>query len=332
MKVIIPLAGLGTRLRPQTHSKPKPLVNVGGHPVLGHVLDLLAGIEVEQYIFITGYLGEQIEEYVNNRGNIPAVFVEQKERRGQSHAISLAREYIDSDIFILFVDTLFEYPIPKLLKMGGDGTILVKQVEDPRQFGVALIEGDRITRLVEKPSEPVSNLAVIGAYYIRNYGLFKDCLDEQLTSGRMTKGEFYLADCLQMMIDRGARLNADTVGVWLDCGSPESLLVANRHLLKKSHYVGGKVEHSILTPPVYIADSAVVRDSVIGPFVSVAGGAEIESSIIHDTIISEGARIQKAHLSESVIGKDAYVVGMSVRLNVGDNSAIVYESAAESRR
>lgn len=331
MKVIIPLAGLGTRLRPQTHSKPKPLVNVGGRPVLGHVLDMLAGIDVEQYIFITGYLGEQIEDYVKSRGNIPAVFIEQKERKGQSHAISLARDWIDSDVFILFVDTLFEYSIPKLLKMDGDGTILVKQVADPRQFGVAFVEDGRITRLIEKPSEPVSNLAVIGAYYIRNYTLFNDCLEEQLSSGRMTKGEFYFTDCLEIMIHRGAWLNADTVDVWLDCGSAESLLAANRHLLKKSHYVGGKVENSILTPPVYIADSAVVRNSVLGPFVSVAGGAEIESSIVRDTIISEGARICKAHLDESVIGKDAHVMGTSFRLNVGDNSDIEYEPASVRR-
>lgn len=322
MKVIIPLAGLGTRLRPQTHSKPKPMVNVAGRPVLGHVLDLLSDLPIEQYVFITGYLGEQIEEYVSHRRSLPAVYVEQKERKGQSHAIHLAREHIDTDILIIFVDTLFEYPIKQLLRSEGDGTILVKQVADPRQYGVVLLDGGRITRLVEKPSEPVSNLAVIGAYYIRNHELFVKCLDDQIGSGVTNKGEFYLADCLQMMIDRGAWLNADPVETWLDCGSAENLLDTNRHLLKKSHYVGGRVENSILVPPVHVADGAVVQDCVVGPYVSLAEGAAVEGSIIRDSIISEGAEISGAHLNRSLIGKDARVRGTAVKLNVGDNSEI----------
>lgn len=325
MKAVIPLAGLGTRLRPQTHSKPKPLVNVAGKPVLGHVLDLLSDLPIEQYIFITGYLGEQIEEYVQSRGNdLNAVFVEQKERKGQSHAIYLAKDYIDTDLLILFVDTLFEYPISRLLKTGGDGTLLVKEVADPRQYGVVVIEDGRITRLVEKPSTPVSNLAVIGAYYIRNHAMFLDCLEKQVTSGTTNKGEYYLADCLQMMIDQGAELRPDHVGVWLDCGSSENLLEANRYLLKDSHYVGGQVENSILEPPVYIADSAVVKNCVLGPNVSVASGVNIEGSIICDSIISEEAILTNAHLKGSLIGKNARVQGAAVRLNVGDHSEISY--------
>ncbi|MGI5853048.1 MAG: sugar phosphate nucleotidyltransferase [Bacillota bacterium] len=325
MKAVIPLAGLGTRLRPQTYSKPKPLVNVAGKPVLGHVLDLLSDLPIDQYIFITGYLGEQIEEYVQSREHkLNAVFVEQKERKGQSHAIHLAKEYLDSDLLILFVDTLFEYPIRRLIHTSGDGTLLVKEVADPRQYGVVVLENGRITRLVEKPSTPVSNLAVIGAYYIRNHKLFLECLEKQVTSGETNKGEYYLADCLQMMIDQGAELRADNVGVWLDCGSSDNLLEANRYLLKKSHYVGGQVENSILKPPVYIADSAVVKNCVLGPHVSVASGVHVEESIISDSIISEEAIIAKTHLRGSLIGKNARVQGTPVRLNVGDHSEISY--------
>ncbi|MFQ6059458.1 MAG: sugar phosphate nucleotidyltransferase [Anaerolineae bacterium] len=322
MKVIIPLAGLGTRLRPQTHTRPKPLVNVAGKPVLGHILDRLQGLDIEEIIFIVGYLGEQIEEYVEANYNFPARYVEQKEPKGQAHAIHLARDYIDAPVLIIFIDTIFETDLRYLDQVTADGVIYVKEVEDPSRFGVALLQDGVITRLIEKPSTPVSNLAVIGLYYVRNWPLLLDCVQVVIEQDIKTKGEYFLADAFQLMIDRGARLEAIPVEVWEDCGKPETLLKTNRYLLANGRGQVRRTEDSIVISPVYIAPSATIRNSIIGPYVSVADEAVIVNAIIKDSIINEGAHIENAMLNLSIIGKDAQVRGAFERLNVGDSSQV----------
>jgi glucose-1-phosphate thymidylyltransferase len=330
MKVIIPLAGRGTRLRPHTHTKPKPLVTVAGKPVLGHVLDMLEGLETEEIIFIVGYLGEQIEEYVNQHYDFPARYIEQKELKGQAHAIGLAREHVDGPVLIIFVDTIADADLSLLDRVDADGVIYVKEVEDPRRFGVVTLDEEGyIRRFVEKPDRPVSNLAVIGIYYLRDSQLLFDCIDELIRRDIQTKGEYFLADALQLMVDRGARLIASTVDVWEDCGTPEAVLHTNRYLLENGKASDGssiEAENTVIIPPVYIHPTAQIRNSVIGPYATVAAGCRIEESIIRDSIIDEGSIITACMLDQSLIGKGAFVKGRYRRLNVGDSASVDFTS------
>jgi glucose-1-phosphate thymidylyltransferase len=322
MKVIIPLAGFGTRLRPHTYTKPKPLVSVAGKPVLGHILDKLTDLDIEEIIFIVGYLGDQIRDYVTANYHFHARYIEQKELKGQAHAIYLAKEHIAGPVLIIFVDTIFETDLSAVAQESADGIIYVKEVDDPRRFGVVMLENGFITKLVEKPALPVSNLAVIGLYYVKNSQMMIECIDELIRKDIKTQGEYFLADAFQLMIDRGAKFIARTVEVWEDCGKPETVLHTNRYLLEHGGAQEIETENSVLIPPVYIEKTAVIKDSVIGPYVSVAGGAVIIRSIIRDSIINEFAHIEDANLSQSLIGKDAHVRGSAQKLNVGDSSQV----------
>jgi len=326
IQVVIPVAGLGTRLRPHTYSKPKPLVNVAGKPVLGHVLDMLKGLDVEDIVFITGYLGDQIEEYVRANYSFPVHFVEQKELNGQAPAIQLTRDYIHNPVLIIFVDTIVDADLAYLQSTNSDGVMYVKEVADPRRFGVAVLDGQYITRLVEKPATPVSNLAVVGVYFLRNHEHLFSAIEELMRRDIRTKGEYFLADALQIMIDQGAKFEARPVEVWEDCGTPEALLQTNRYILSKDGQtnearVAG--ENSIVIPPSYVAPSAILRYSIVGPYVSIADGTTIVNSIVKDSIISERATIEDSMLQGSLIGNDARVKGTFERLNVGDLSSII---------
>ena len=322
MQVIIPLAGFGTRLRPHTYTKPKPLVSVAGKPVLGHILDKLVGLDIEEIIFVVGYMGDQIPDYVGANYTFPSRYIEQSELKGQAHAIYLAKEHIRGPVLIIFVDTIFETDLGVLADEQADGVIYVKEVEDPRRFGVVITENEWITRLVEKPSTPVSNLAVIGLYYVKDSQLLVDCIAELIRKDIKTQGEYFLADAFQLMIDRGAKFRARTVEVWEDCGKPETVLHTNRYLLEHGGAQEIATENSVLIPPVYIEKTAVIRDSIVGPYVSVARGATIVRSIVSDSIINEFAHIEDASLRQSLIGKDAHVRGSGQRLNVGDSSQV----------
>lgn len=323
MRVMILTAGLGTRLRPHTFSKPKPLVNVAGKPVLAHIIDDLLDIRIDELIFVTGYLGNQIEEYVREHySQIPLRFLVQHEMRGQADAIYLANEFAEGPILIVFGDGLFAIDKARLNSHPDQGIIYCKEVDDPRRFGVAVVEKGRITRLVEKPSEPVSNLAVIGAYYLPEARRLMDAISYIMREGIQTKGEFYLADALQIMIERGEVLTTETVPMWRDCGTIEALLDTNRYLLENGHSSLTNGSRSVIIPPVYIAPTAVIENSVIGPYVSVAEGAIVRESIVKDAIINEGAQIQSVIMAKSLIGNNAYVDGISHELNVGDSSDI----------
>jgi len=316
------MAGLGTRLRPHTYSKAKPLLPVAGKPVLAHLLDRFQGLDVEEYIFIVGYLGEQIEEYVEANHDLPARYVLQAEPLGQAHALHLAREHIDTPFVMVFSDTLFEADLTHLAEVTSDGLVFVKEVEDPRRFGVAIVRGSRVVQFIEKPEEPVSHLALVGMYYVANWPLFKVCVEELLNKGIMTKGEYYIADAFQLMVDRGAKLEAVTVDVWQDCGKPETLLATNRYLLEKGGTEEVEAENSVIIPPVSIAKSVTIRGSIVGPYVSAAEGSVIIDSIVKDSIIDEGAHIEEAMLEGSLIGANAQVKGKFKRLDVAASSRV----------
>ncbi|MGB8647337.1 MAG: sugar phosphate nucleotidyltransferase [Anaerolineae bacterium] len=323
MKAVILLAGLGTRLRPHTYSRPKPLVNVAGKPVLGHILDGMAELKLDEIIFVVGYLGDQIQAYVSKTyPDLRASYVEQTEMKGQAHAIALAKSQIDQDVLIIFGDTIWETDWTRLGRVQGDGLIFTKEVVDPRRFGVVTIANGYVTRFVEKPDTPVSNLAVVGVYYLRDWRGLIRALDDVLSQDIQTKGEYYLADALQLMVSRGARFEAETIPVWEDCGTREALLKTNRYLLGKNGTHPLLARESLIIQPVYIAEDAVISRSIVGPYVSISSGAVIEDSILRDCIISEDAQIQNVTLEFSLVGKEARVRGAFERLNVGDSSEI----------
>ncbi len=320
--MIMPMAGLGTRLRPYTHTKPKPLLHIAGRTVLDHVLDRLRDLNIKEVVFIVGHLGEQIREHVAANYDFTTSYVEQKELKGQAHALYLAREHLTGSLFIIFVDTIFEANLSFLKDISSDGVAFVKEVDDPRRFGVVTLQEGFITRFIEKPDPPISKLALVGMYYIKNSPLLLECIEALLREDIKTKGEYYLADALQLMVNRGAKLEVSTVEVWEDCGKPETLLTTNRYLLRKS---GGQVietENSAIIPPVHIASSASITNSIIGPYVSIAGGVVIEDSIISDSIIDQGARIQYAVLRESLLGSNTWVRGSFKKVQLGDHSSL----------
>ena len=327
MKIIIPLAGKGTRLRPHTYAKPKPLVKVAGKAILGHILDKIKILNPEEVIFITGEMDDQIKDYVSRNYDFNTSYFNQIEQLGDGHAVFHAKEKIDSDVLIAFNDTLFEADLTQINNLDGDGMIWVSKVDDPSRFGIVTLgEGKVIKSIVEKPENPPSDLAIIGLYYFKDgVGLF-DYLDKIIKENITSKGnEYRLADAMQQMLKDGKKLIAGDVKKWMDCGSPENLLETNHYLLDHGINKEIKMENSIVIPPVYIEDGAKIENSVIGPYVSIAAGAEVKKAIVKNTIIGENAIVEDAKLKASLIGDNACVVGMFKKLNLGDNSEIRFE-------
>jgi glucose-1-phosphate thymidylyltransferase len=325
MKVIVPVAGKGTRLRPHTHTKPKSLVRVAGKPILGHLIDRIRSLPMDELILIIDpdeSKEASIRQYLDETAPVTVRYVRQAELKGPAHAIYLAREHIDREVLIIFNDTLFDADLSRLDTHQCDGMIWVRDVEDPRRFGVIELQGSRIVRLVEKPEVPPSNLAMIGMYYLKDGpGLMKR-IERVMQQGQMVKGEFYLPDPLQLMIDEGYHLEAASVQGWYDCGTIEALLDTNRVLLANGHQKAIETIDSVIIPPVCIEAGALIRHSIIGPYVSIAPQAVVEHSIIRDSIINEGASVHDALLQRSLIGEQAFVKGGYKRLNVGDSSDV----------
>jgi len=324
MHVVIPVAGLGTRLRPHTWSKPKPLVTVAGKPILGHVLDRLLSLPLERVVFVTGYLGEQIEDYVRSHYEFDAVFVEQPEPLGQSHALLQAKGLITGPTLVVFPDLIFDADLESLVSCPWDGVVYVKEVDDPRRFGVVVVEDGRIARLVEKPQTPVSNLAVVGVYHFRDFADLIAAIEQQIAEDRRRGNEYYLAEAIQILIDRGRTIVAQPVSVWEDCGTVEALLQTNRFLLERQAQEHPTFPTSVVIPPVVIDPSATIERAVVGPYVSIGAGAVVSHAIVADSIIDEGATINGVMLHRSIVGRDARVTGDFLRVNVGDSSEIAF--------
>jgi glucose-1-phosphate thymidylyltransferase len=325
MKAIIPMAGLGTRMRPHTFSRPKPLINVAGRPMLDYLVDALQGLDIDEYIFIVGYLGDQIEQYVRSTYTFKSTFVVQEELIGQAHAIYLAREHLDGPVMVLFADTLFEADTSVIQTTDADAIAFVKEVEDPRRFGVVeLDERGRITRFTEKPESMDNRNVVIGLYYVRDSQAMLRAIEKQMARKQMTKGEFYLADAFQVMIDDGALFRTQPVDVWLDCGKPETVLETNRYLLEHGRDNSAQIGLPGVTviPPVYIHPTARLDHVIIGPHATVAAGCQISYSIIKDSIIEDRASVTRIILDRSLVGQDAQLKGRYFTLNIGDTSSV----------
>jgi glucose-1-phosphate thymidylyltransferase len=324
MRAVIPVAGVGSRLRPHTYSIPKVLLNVAGKPIIGHILDRLVENGINEATIIIGYLGDKIIEYVEANYRMQVDFIEQEERQGLGQAIYSAREMFGSDpILIILGDTIFEFDLSGLLK-SEHSAIGLKEVEDPRRFGVAALQNGYVRQLFEKPEKPPTNLAIVGLYYIKNPRLLTDSLGQIIARGIRTKGEFQLTDALQLMIERGEKIRPFTVDGWHDCGNQETLLATNRHLLEKKS-TARTIEGVVVLPPVYLSPTCQITSSVIGPYATIAEGAIVEDSIVRNSIVSEEARVQKALLEGSIVGNNATVRGNYKRINIGDSSEIAFD-------
>jgi glucose-1-phosphate thymidylyltransferase len=325
MKVVLPMAGFGTRLRPLTWSKPKPMVQVAGKAILGHVLDMFCRLpDLEEVVFIVGFLGEQVQEYVRRTyPDLKAHYVEQKDLLGQSQALWLAREHLKGPILISFVDTLMDTDFAKAIHDRKLAVAWVKPVEDPRRFGVATIGPDgRVARLVEKPSSTENKLVVVGTYYLPSGAELVGAIQRQMEKGEKIGEEFYLADALNLMLADGLQMEVEEVAHWEDCGKPETLLHANRWLLERSQGNSAPTGRDgvVIVPPVFIDPDAVVEQSVIGPYVSLAAGCRVEQSIIRNSIVDEKAEIARLVVAESLVGSHAKLLGKFGTFLVGDSS------------
>jgi len=328
VKIVIPMAGAGTRLRPHTWSKPKPMVTVAGKPVLGHVLDTFVRLPaIREVVFIVGYLGDQVEAYVSRAyPQLRACYIEQRELLGQSHAVWLAREHLQGPALIAFVDTLIETDLATLPGERAEAVAWVKAVPDPRRFGVAEVNTKKtVRRLVEKPQDMSNNLALVGVYYFPQAERLIAAIDAQMSRKIHLKGEYFLADAVNILLEEGLQMRVQPVEVWQDCGKPESLLEANRYLLehgRDNSALASQRQGIVVVPPVFIDPTAEVQSSVIGPHVSIGPGCVIRRSLIQNSIVDAGSAIVDTSLSASLIGRDARVVGRDRSLNVGDSSEI----------
>lgn len=324
MKLVIPLAGFGSRMRPHTWTKPKPLISVAGKPFLAHLLDKFAGFDIDQLVIIYGWLGDQIQAYVEKHyAHLNPVFVEQKELKGQSHALWQARDYLTGEGFVVYVDTFFEADLSMIPDADCDGIAFVKEVEDPRRFGVAEV-GDKgyITRFVEKPDSMENKRVIMGLYWFRDLAWLKRAIKAQMDAGDLLKGEFFLAGAYQIMVDQGARLIAEGVDVWQDTGKPETTLQTNRYLLEHGCDNSSEVTApgSVVVSPSYVDPGAVLENAIVGPYASVAAGAKIRGAIVRDSLIDTEATVEDICLDGSLIGTKAKVRGQPTRLNIGHSA------------
>lgn len=328
MKVVIPLAGKGTRLRPHTYVTPKPLLKVGGRPVMSYILDDLKELGVSEIVFVAGYLKEKIEEYVAAEyPEFTSHFVEQKVQDGTAGAVGLARDFIDEDVLILFVDTIFDADLSIIRDLPEDvaGIMWVKEVEDYQRFGVVVIDADGfMKRIVEKPQDPISKLANIGLYYIRDWKLLFEGIQNVLESTKGAGQEFYLTDAFQYMIDRGSKIQTVVVDGWYDAGKPDTLLETNRHLLETGRARAPNGGRNVrVTEPVRVEEGVTLEDCTIGPNVTVLSGSTIRASKVRDTIIGAGTTIENSELHDSLIGDRCVVRGAKGSLSIVDHSEVV---------
>ncbi len=324
MKVIIPLAGKGTRLRPHTHVTPKPMLEIAGKPVMAYILEDLQRLGgVEEVVYITGHLKEKVEEYTKKNFNFPAQFIEQTVQDGTAGAVDLARPFVDQPVLIIFVDTIFETDLSVIKTTDADGIIWVKEVEDYQRFGVVVTDKDgNMTQIVEKPTTPISKRANIGLYYIRNWKLLYEGIDHVLKQPK-NKGEYYLTDAFQYMIDKGAKIKVIDVEGWYDAGKLDTLLETNRIILDKGAARRPQnAQGTKIIDPVYVEDGVTLKGGSIGPNVSIGAGSTIEGSTLSDTIVGRKSRVVDSKLSKSLVGHEAVLEGVKGSVTVSDHSEI----------
>ena len=325
MKAIIPVAGIGQRLRPFTHTIPKPLLSVAGKPILAHIIDGLLEKGIDELVLVVGYRGEQIEQFVRSKYNISINVAWQDELLGLGYALSLALKYVDDEEPFLLVlgDTIIEADISKIL--GSQEHIIgIAWVDDPRRFGVVELSGKRIIAMEEKPSSPRSNWAIAGLYYFASTQMLRANLKKLIEDDIRTRGEIQLTDALAKMLAKGEKFTSFVIEGWYDCGKPETLLSTHRHLLKRNT-VSMDLPESIIIPPVHIAQNASIENSIVGPYVSIGENAIIKRTMLRDSIVGDRTVLNDCILENSILGNDSAFSGRTYRLNLGDSSSVELE-------
>ncbi|HEX4573606.1 MAG TPA: sugar phosphate nucleotidyltransferase [Gemmatimonadales bacterium] len=321
MKVIVPLAGKGTRLLPLTKRVPKPLVRVAGRPVMDYVMDAVGALDVEELIVITGHLREAVERYIVTHYRVPARFVEQRTLDGTAGAINLARPFVDGPVLIIFVDTVFEADLSLIRTVDADGVIWTKEVEDYQRFGVIVTDAQGyMQRIVEKPTTPVSKLANIGLQYVKDWKTLFAGIAHVLEQPPGKGGEFYLTDAFQYMVDHGRRLLTMPVRGWYDCGKVDTLLETNRHLLEqgRARLPAGPCPRCTLVPPVYVEEGVTIHDATIGPNVSIEAGSFVANSTITNSILGRNVRVVRSVVRDSLVGDDQVIEERTIATSVLD--------------
>lgn len=331
MKAIIPVAGIGTHLRPHTHTQPKPLIPVAGKPILGHIIDNLLQAGIQEMVFIVGYLKDKIQEYVSAHYGKKAhvQFVVQEPRRGLGHAIWVTRHTFvqASEILIILGDTIFDQDTHKILQYEGS-VLAVQEVESPRDFGIVVLDDTQyVKELIEKPQIPISNLALVGMYKIQEVEVLIDVLETMVQEPLLDHEEYALTDALMHMIHKGVRFRPHRVEKWFDCGRKQSLLAANRILLEQTATPEAfRKSKNVIIPPVHISPDCEISHSIIGPYVTIAAHTRVSHSIIKESIIGAYAELDRIMLQESIIGNDSTLRGKLSSVNIGDNTELDFEA------
>lgn len=338
MKIIVPMAGRGSRLRPHTLTVPKPLIPIAGKPIVQRLVEDIAQVaqeKIEEIAFIIGDFGVEVEESLikiaENLGAKGSVYV-QDEPLGTAHAIKCAQDSMSGDVIIAFADTLFKADFQ--LDKKSDGVIWVKQVEDPSAFGVVkLDENGYITDFVEKPKNFVSDLAIIGIYYFQSAEKLMQEIDYLIQNNIKEGGEYQLTLALENLRQKGAKFSLGAVSDWMDCGNKNATIETNSKILNyeykglQNHPQSVKIENSLIIPPCFIGENVEIVNSKIGPFVSLGKGTKIVNSNIETSLIQENTLINHGNLNNSMIGSNAQYYGVSREISLGDYSVLDFLSS-----
>jgi glucose-1-phosphate thymidylyltransferase len=330
LKIVIPMAGYGVRLRPHTWSRPKQLIRMADKLVIDHVLDTFANLPdlgEAEFVIIVGYLGNKIQQYMAlAHPDLKVHYVEQSEMRGQSHAIYLAKKYLHGPMLMLYGDTLIRSDFSFIPTETCGAVAWVKAVPDPRRFGVASLNRDGwVTHLVEKPQDMENNLVLVGCYYFQDSQALLTAIEEQMRRNVTLKGEYFLADAINIMLEGQLKMRVEHVDTWLDAGTPDDILSTNRYLLDHGHDNTGQVlanETSLIVGPVFIHPQAVVENSVIGPYAAIGDACQIRSCIIRDSIVDDGSNIENVIIEHSLIGREVRIQHKAGVLNIGDHTEL----------
>ena len=333
MNIIIPMAGRGTRLRPHTLTVPKPLIPIAGKPIVERLVEDIVKVcdgPVEKIGFIIDRgFGSEVEEQLKkiaNRANSEGYMFYQDDKLGTAHAILCAQQLLEGNVVVAFADTLFKADFT--LDKSQDGIIWVQQVDDPSAFGVVeLNESNIITGFVEKPQDPVSDLAIIGIYYFKNGAFLRDELQYLIDNDVIVKGEYQLTDALENMKLKGCEFVPGQVSEWLDCGNKNATVYTNKRYLEylsSQDLQASSVEkkNSVIVPPVYLGENVVVENSVIGPHVSVGENSKIKNSILQNSIVQTNSELNNVNIKNSMVGNFVTVDGKQDDLSLGDYNVL----------